>query len=102
MTSEEKLDVSKMWLQLLNNANDELLRHLLIASDNFIKSEGIIDDGSTQYDYLVIMYACYLFRKRDASTAGDTLFGGHGETSMPRYLRWNMNNLLMKQKGATE
>ena len=102
MTSEERLEVSKLNLQQLNNSNDELLRHLLIASDNFIKSEGIVDDGSIQYDYLVVMYACYLFRKRDASTAGDTLFGGHGETSMPRFLRWNLNNLLMKQKGATE
>lgn len=102
MTSEERLTVAKLNLQQLNDSNDELLRHLLIASDQFIKTEGITDDGSTEYDYLVVMYACYLFRKRDASSAGDSIFGGHGETSMPRYLRWALNNLLMKQKGATE
>lgn len=102
MTSEEKLSLAKQNLQRLDTSNDTLIQYLLLAADNYMKTEGLTDDGSIEYDYIVVDYACYLFRKRSASTAGDTLFGSHGETAMPRYLRWNMNNLLLKQKGSAE
>ena len=102
MTAEDRLTVAKLNLQRLDNSADDLIKHFLQASDLFLQSEGVVDDETEEYDYLVIMYACYLFRKRDASPANDRMFGGHGETGMPRFLRWAINNVIMKQKGSAE
>ena len=99
MTAEERLTVAKLNLQRLDSSQDELIRHLLLSADYFLKDEGLTDDGTTEYDYLCIMYACYLFRKRDADTSG-VVFGNHGETGMPRFLRWAINNFLFRQKGS--
>lgn len=103
MTAEERLSVAKLNLQRMDTSQDELITHLLLAADYFLKDEGLVDDGTTEYDYLLIMYACYLFRKRDADTSqggANGLFGNHGQTGMPRFLRWAINNMLMKQRTA--
>ena len=88
MTDTEKLTLLKNDLQMLTSANDEYLSTLLSQSASAIQTEGIVLDGTIECDMAVVQYAAYLFRKRAAN-----------ETSMPRFLRWNLNNILMKQKG---
>ena len=87
MTDQQTLVLVKADLQLMTSANDVLLLHLIDAAKAAIEREGIQADGSADYDAIVVSYAAYLFRKRAAS-----------ETSMPRFLRWMMNNILMAQK----
>ena len=88
MTNEEKLILLKKDLQMLTSANDVYLSALLSQAASAIQTEGIVLDASIECEMAVVEYAAYLFRKR-AST----------ETAMPRFLRWNLNNILMKQKG---
>lgn len=88
MTDTEKLALLKNDLQMLTSANDQYLSALLSQSASAIQTEGIVLDGTIECDMAVVQYAAYLFRKRAAN-----------ETSMPRFLRWNLNNILMKQKG---
>ena len=88
MTNEEKLSLLKKDLQMLTSANDQYLSALLSQATSAIQTEGIVLDDSIECEMAVVEYAAYLFRKR-AST----------ETAMPRFLRWNLNNILMKQKG---
>lgn len=86
----ERLTLLKANLQLLTDANDTLLNHLLAAGEAAMNREGIEDDSSTDYEACVIEYAAYLFRKRASE-----------ETSMPRFLRWQLNNLLFTQKARS-
>ena len=90
MNAEEKLIVLKQDLQLLTASNDEYLGTLLDLSAQAIQTEGIrLIENDLECDMVVIQYAAYLFRKRAAP-----------DTTMPRFLRWQLNNLLMSQKGA--
>lgn len=99
MTQGARLELLRSDLQLLTASNDPLLMHFLNAAENAINIEGIRDDESVEYDAIIISYAAYLFRKRSQSTAG----GKDSETAMPRFLRWQMNNLLLHQKaGGTD
>ena len=99
MTTEQRLTLLKSDLQMLTTSNDSFLTHLLGVGEAAINREGITDDGSADYDAVVISYAAYLFRKRAQSTK--PYAGGQGsETSMPRFLRYMMNNLLMSQKAG--
>lgn len=87
MNDTEKLAVLKKDLQMITNANDVLLQNMLMASKNMIEREGIILEDSIECDMIQIQYAAYLFRKRASS-----------ETAMPRFLRYELNNLLFSQK----
>lgn len=90
MTAEEKLEVLKCDLQLLTSANDVLLKKLLSQAEEAIKTEGItLIKNDISCDMAVISYAVYLFRKRASA-----------ETTMPRFLRYQLNNILFKQKGG--
>lgn len=90
MNTQEKLVVLKQDLQLLTSSNDEYLGTLLDLSAQAIQTEGIrLIENDLECDMAVIQYAAYLFRKRAAP-----------DTTMPRFLRWQLNNLLMSQKGA--
>lgn len=89
MDEKLKLQLVKMDLQKLNNADDEYLSHLISLSKKEMEREGVdFEKNTDECDGLNIQYAAYLFRKR----AGN-------ETSMPRYLRYALNNLLLHQKG---
>ncbi len=61
--------------------------HIVTAGEAAINREGIKDDGTADYENCVIDYAAYLFRKRAGT-----------ETAMPRFLRWELNNILVSQK----
>lgn len=91
MMREDKLIILKQDLQLLTSANDEYLLYLLEFSKDLMAREGVsYKAGDLECDMVNIHYAAYLFRKR-----------GGQETAMPRFLRWELNNLLFSQKGKT-
>ena len=89
MTTSNRLVVLKQDLQILNDNSDAYLVSLLATAETNIIIEGIKNDESDAYDMAVIHYAAYLFRKRGADTS---------ETGMPRFLRYELNNLLFAQK----
>lgn len=91
MTSAEKLSVLKNDLQLISNANDNFLSLLLEQAAEAIKQEGIILNENIQSDMIIISYAAYLFRKRAGT-----------DTAMPRFLRYQLNNLLFGQKAVVK
>lgn len=92
MKEAEKLLILKRDLQLRTNSNDEYLSFLLSGAKKLIEQEGItLIDGDTNCDMVQIQYAAYLFRRR-----------GGEETSMPRFLRYELNNLLFSQKGRID
>lgn len=91
MTAEDRLTLLKSDLELLTKAKDSYLKHLLEVAEEEIKAEGITLTETVGDENLRVMYAAYLYRKRAAEN-----------TTMPRMLRWALNNRLMKQKGATE
>ena len=89
MTKEERLTLLKNDLQMLTSSNDTLLSSLLDASVEYIQKEGItLVENDIGIDMVIVQYAAYLFRKRASE-----------ETSMPRFLRYNLNNILFSQKG---
>lgn len=90
MNDTAKLKILKKDLQLLNTANDEYLMILIQQSKKLIEREGIIlTEGDIESDMAVIQYAAYLFRKR-----------GTSDTGMPRFLRYQLNNMLFSQKAG--
>lgn len=92
MVTDKKLVLLKQDLQLLTSANDEYLKSLLVLAEKNIEIEGIkLTEGDIADDDMVVQYAAYLFRKRAAP-----------ETAMPRFLRYQLNNMLMHQKGAVK
>lgn len=92
MTKGDKLLILKKDLQMLTSSNDEFLLSLLDAASSAVQREGInLEEGGADVDMAVIQYAAYLFRKRAGS-----------ETSMPRFLRWSLNNILISQKGKSK
>ena len=90
MTNAERVTVLKADLELLTNAKDSYLNHLLQVAEVRIHAEGIKLTDSVGDDDLRIMYAAYLYRKRAAEV-----------NAMPRMLRYALNNRLMQQKGGT-
>jgi len=83
------LELLKQDLQILTNKSDKYLETLLQSAKSFLAREGIKENDSVEYQFINVHYAAYLFRKR----AGEV-------TAMPRFLRWEMNNLLMHQKAT--
>ena len=88
MRDEDRLEILKKDLQMLTSSNDEYLEILLKQSKAAITREGIDLEIGIEGDMAVIQYAAYLFRKRSGQ-----------DTSMPRYLRLQLNNLKISQKG---
>ena len=89
MTKEERLTLLKNDLQMLTSSNDTLLSSILDASVEYIQKEGItLVENDIGIDMVIVQYAAYLFRKRASN-----------ETAMPRFLRYNLNNILFSQKG---
>lgn len=94
MTAEDKLRVLKADLQMLTSANDAYLADLLTLAEGLIIREGItLTPDDPECDMAVVQYAAYLFRRRAAGAA---------DTAMPRFLRYQLNNLLFSQKGRVE
>lgn len=94
MTTAQRLGILKQNIQTLTSAHDEFLTVLLTQAEAEVQIMGIRDDGSTLYDTIIIDFAAYKWRKRAANTSG----GREGDTSMPRFLKRDINNLLFTQK----
>lgn len=92
MTDSELLTVLKVDLQISSGALDEYLTGLIEAAKEYIATEGIALTDSVGDCQLVVMYAAYLYRRRREENV-----------TMPRMLRWAMNNRLFEQKaGSTD
>ena len=96
MKNEDILRMLKMDLGISANAYDKYLLNLIELSKAAIKKEGINipeENGSCTIEdgMLIQMYSAYLYRKRKEETA-----------SMPRSLRYALNNRLFSQKGESE
>lgn len=90
MTEAQKLVILKKDLQLTTAANDEYLGILLSFAEQAVRREGItLRRRDIECEMAVIHYAAYLFRRRAGT-----------DTAMPRFLRYELNNLLFSQKGS--
>lgn len=92
MTEDAQLQLLKRDLQKPVNSTleDEYLKTLLEAARSFIKTEGVTLEETVECGMMVSQYAAYLYRRRAAS-----------DTTMPRFLRFELNCLKLKQRGAT-
>lgn len=87
MNDETMLAALKVDLGINTSAYDSRLGHYLTAAATAIAIEGITLDSSSVSDgNLQVMYAAWLWRKRDS---------GEG---MPRMLRWLLNNRLFSER----
>ena len=89
MNHETMLEMLKIDLGITTDAYNPRLNQVLDVADAEIRREGAtnLDPSSSVRDAnLVIMYAGYLWRKRD------TMDG------MPRMLRWALNNRVFGEK----
>lgn len=92
MTQEERRAMLKIDLGISATAYDErLLQYIQTAEQEIIREGYTFPETPTiDDDQLVIMYAAWLWRKRDS---GD---------GMPRMLRYTLNNRIFSQKMKTE
>lgn len=87
MNENAMLEMLKIDLGISTTAYDSRLRQFLTAASVAIEIEGItIDTDDVSDCNLIVMYAGWLWRKRD-TTEG-----------MPRMLRWQLNNRLFSEK----
>ena len=90
MTDADKVTMLKVDLGITTTAYDERLENYLQTARKMMAREGVVltqDDAETVDDInLNIMYAAWLWRKRDT---------GEG---MPRMLRWELNNRVFDLK----
>ena len=62
MNDSHKLSVLKNNLQLLTDSQDLYLKELLKQAESLMKREGIVNDGTNDYDMAVVDYSAFLFR----------------------------------------
>lgn len=87
MNDTTMLEMLKVDLGISTEVYDNRLLQYLESAKDYIKKEGItLDDSVVSDGNLVIMYAAWLWRKRDTAEG------------MPRMLRWNLNNRLFAEK----
>lgn len=86
MNTDEMLASLKIDLGIATDAYDVRLGQYLTSAEQAITTEGITPDGSISDCNLIIMYAGWLWRKRET---------GEG---MPRMLRYQLNNRLFREK----
>ena len=91
MTDLAILPILKMNLGIAGTTWDRYLQTLLAVARKEIAREGITINDSVDDDNLIVMYAAYLFRKRAEDTA-----------TMPRMLRYALNNRVIAEKGAVD
>lgn len=85
---DELLSRLKIDLGISTDAYDSRLTQYMESAEQMITREGITLAGSEEDDQIVVMYAAWMWRRRDS---------GEG---MPRMLRYAMNNRLFSQKMA--
>ena len=87
MNESTMLQMLKIDLGITTTAYDERLTTYLTSAKDAITKEGItLDDSIVSDGNLVVMYAAWMWRKRDTNE------------NMPRMLRWQLNNRLFGEK----
>ena len=87
MNESTMLDMLKIDLGITTTAYDERLSQYITSAKDALEKEGItLDDSVISDGNLVVMYAAWMWRKRDTNE------------SMPRMLRWQLNNRLFGEK----
>ncbi len=87
MNESTMLQMLKIDLGITTTAYDERLSQYLTSARDAITKEGItLDDSVISDGNLVVMYAAWMWRKRDTNEG------------MPRMLRWQLNNRLFGEK----
>ena len=87
MTQHELLVMLKVDLGISSSAFDERLKQYISAASRAIQAEGAAIDLNDANDcQLVIMYAAWLWRRRDSMDG------------MPRMLRYALNNRVFGEK----
>ena len=93
MTDEYLLSMLRADLEQPSPTVNEYLLDLLGVARERIAAVGInIDENSISDGGLIVMFAAYLYRKRKADNP-------KGVDKMPRMLRSEINDRLMKEKG---
>jgi hypothetical protein len=88
---EQLLTMLKVDLGITTTAYDTRLTQYINSAKEMIGTEGVTLDTTDLEDaQLVVMYAGWLWRKRDNGDA------------MPRMLRWTLNNRLFAEKMNAE
>lgn len=86
MTDNEKLSMLKTDLGIVTNAYNARLLQYLASAASAISREGITLGASVEDASLQVMYAAWLWRRRDSMDG------------MPRMLRYALNNRVFAQK----
>lgn len=87
MNDTTMLEMLKIDLGISTTAYDIRLEQYIESAKEYIIREGINLDSEVVSDMnLVVMYAAWLWRKRDTAEG------------MPRMLRWNLNNRLFAEE----
>lgn len=88
---EQLLTMLKVDLGITTTAYDTRLTQYINSAKEMIGTEGVTLNTTDMEDaQLVVMYAGWLWRKRDNGDA------------MPRMLRWTLNNRLFSEKMNAE
>ena len=87
MDREALLEMLKVDLGISTQAYDERLLQYLKTAAAELRREGVTLTDSVDDGHLQIMYAAWMWRKRDT---------GEG---LPRMIRWQINNRVFKQAG---
>ena len=91
MTDTDILTILKTDIQVSSSALDTYLSNIITAARGYIAKEGIVLADTIEDGMLVEMYAAYMYRRRREENA-----------TMPRMLRWALNNRLMSQRRTTD
>ena len=91
MSNNEILTVLKTDLEIAVSSRDDLLNNIIDLAKAAIEREGITIQDNTEDGMLVERYAAFLFRKRREDTV-----------SMPRNLRYSLNNRLLSEKAKND
>lgn len=91
MNDADILTILKVDLQISSAALDNYLGALISSAKEYIATEGIALSNSVSDAMLVEMYAAYLYRRRREENI-----------SMPRMLRWALNNRKFSGRGVED
>lgn len=101
MTKADILTILKSDLDIAtaSTSKDGLLNNLIDLAQAAITREGITlsQELTIEEGMLVEMYAAYLFRRRKYAETNS-----NGSMTLPRSLRYQLNNMLLSQKAAQD
>ena len=88
MSNADIVKMLRLDLQNPPGALDEYLAFLVRSAQEQIAEKGITLDGSTEDAHLVVMYASWMYRRRN------------NIEGMPRMLQYALHSRLIREKGG--